>query len=143
ESNMNTQLDVVEDIPAGVSKAGCSRPLASGPENGPKPPVQLVYVRDGLTSERWGTGLLGGRKGEANLNGDDYDDILVATYLWDNTATGQTNVGRGVVFFGDGDGLFAVDYPNPTVLEQNGRYNPYSLVPAWEGEELRFFEVNL
>ncbi|MCC7440460.1 MAG: FG-GAP repeat protein [Bdellovibrionales bacterium] len=109
-----------------------------------KPFMQKFYVKDALAGEQYGITMGGGRRDKGDVNGDGFDDVILATPYYDDPITGRSNVGRGVVFFGSNQGLYAEEFPNVTVvLGPNTKYNPYSMVPGYAGNNNAFFEYNL
>lgn len=109
--------------------------------SGAKPAPMPFYLRDtASTGDRAGLTLVGNRKGKSDFNGDGFDDVLVGVPYYDDKLNMVNDVGRGVVFFGNSQGLNATDYPDTSVVsDPNGKVKPYIIYQGTDQFDVRYF----
>ncbi len=137
-----TSTDLIYTGALGSSAAACYR----GASGALKPLPQKFYVADAANiGLRYGSSLAGQRKQKGDFNGDGFDDILIGSYADTPDTSGViTFVGRGVVYFGHTNGLYAADYPaNSVVANSQNQIRPYIISPPFWNTNDRFFEGNL
>jgi hypothetical protein len=126
-----------------VGLSGCLRSSTLGMK--PLPLKFTVLGADATVNlDRYGYGLNNTRAKKGDFNGDGYDDVLLGSYTSNNPATGLTNSGNGVVFFGSKDKLNISDYPTNTLaLGASGAYRPFIVVPRNADSGSKYFRGNV